>query len=207
MRISWEVAAVLLLLTAAIQPRATAAQQGARPSPAKPQPAPQSGKTGEADPRADAYYYFTLGHYYQQEYGTSNHAEDANRAIDFYKKAYALDPDSQQISEELAEIYFQSQRIRDAVLEAQAVIAKDPDNLPARRLLARIYVRTLGDMSDTSGQRDTLARAAEQYREITRLDPADTDAVLWLARRPRPPHEHPQKQGGFPRLAPPPHGK
>jgi len=31
-------------------------------------------------------------------------------------------------------------------------------------------------MSDTSGQRDTLARAAEQYREITRLDPADTDA-------------------------------
>ena len=162
MRISWQLAAFLLLLTAAIQPRATAAQQGARPSPAKPQPAAQSGKTGEADPRADAYYYFTLGHYYQQEYGTSNHAEDANRAIDFYKKAYALDPESQRISEELAEIYFQSQRIRDAVLEAQAVIAKDPDNLPARRLLARIYVRTLGDMSDTSGQRDTLARAAEQ---------------------------------------------
>ncbi len=195
MRISWQLAAFLMLLTAAIQPRATAAQQGARPSPAKPQQTAQSGKTAEPDARADAYYYFTLGHYYQQEYGTSNHAEDANRAIDFYKKAYALDPDSQQISEELAEIYFQSQRIRDAVLEAQAVIAKDPDNLPARRLLARIYVRTLGDMSDTSGQRDTLARAAEQYREITRLDPADTDAALWLARLYRLQNEHDKSEG------------
>src|SRR4029077_1061985 len=120
-------------------------------------------------------------HYYQQEYEVTSHADDANKAIEFFKKAYALDPSSQQISEELAEMYFQSQRIRDAVLEAQSIITKDPDNLPARRLLARIYVRTLGDLSDTSGQHDTLARAAEQYREIMRLDPADTDAALWLA--------------------------
>jgi tetratricopeptide (TPR) repeat protein len=195
MRISWQLAAFVLVLTAAIEPRSAVAKQGDRPSPAKPQPAAPSGKTGEVDSRADAYYYFTLGHYYQQEYEASNHAEDANRAIDFYKKAYALDPNSQQISEELAEIYFQSQRIRDAVLEAQSIIAKDPDNLPARRLLARIYVRTLGDMSDTSGQHDTLARAAEQYREIMRLDPADTDAALWLARLYRLQNEHDKAEG------------
>jgi tetratricopeptide (TPR) repeat protein len=195
MRISWQLAAFLLVLTARIEPRATAAQQGDRLSPVKLLPAAQSGKTAEADSRADAYYYFTLGHYYHQEYEASNHSEDANRAIDFYKKAYALDPNSQQISEELAEIYFQSQRIRDAVLEAQAIIGKDPDNLPARRLLARIYVRTLGDMSDTSGQRDTLARAAEQYREIMRLDPADTDAALWLARLYRLQNEHEKAEG------------
>jgi tetratricopeptide (TPR) repeat protein len=195
MKISWQLAAFLLVLTLAIEPRATRARQGAGPSPAKPQPAAQSGKTAASDSRADAYYYFTLGHYYHQEYESSNHAEDANRAIDFYKKAYTLDPNSQQISEELAEIYFQSQRIRDAVLEAQAIIAKDPDNLPARRLLARIYVRTLGDMSDTSGQRDTLARASEQYREIMRLDPADTDAALWLARLYRLQNEHDQAEG------------
>ncbi len=35
---------------------------------------------------------------------------------------------------------------------------------------------------NTSGQRDTLLRAAEQYREILRLDPTDSDAALWLAR-------------------------
>jgi tetratricopeptide (TPR) repeat protein len=181
MRISQELAAFLLVLFAGTVPSTAAAQQTSQPS-AKSQPAAQAAKPAEPDARADAYYYFTLGHYYQQEYEASSHAEDANRAIDFFKKAYAIDPNSHQIGEELAEIYFQSQRIRDAVQEAQSILAKDPDNLPARRLLARIYVRMLGDLSDTSGQRDTLTHAAEQYREIVRLDPTDTDAVLWLAR-------------------------
>jgi tetratricopeptide (TPR) repeat protein len=132
--------------------------------------------------QADAYDNFVMGHYYSQEFQVSNHAEDANKAIDYLKKAFELDPNSQQIGDELAEIYYQSQRIREAVTEASAILAKDPDNLPARRLLARIYVRTLGDLSNTSGQRDTITRAVEQYREIIRLDPTDSDAELWLAR-------------------------
>jgi tetratricopeptide (TPR) repeat protein len=147
------------------------------------QPAPgTSASQDEIAKHSEAYYDFVMGHYYAQEYQISSHAEDVNKAIDFLKKAFTLDPNSQQIGDELAEIYYQSQRIRDAVTEANSILAKDPDNLPARRLLARIYVRTLGDLSNTSGQRDTLARATEQYREILRLDPADSDAALWLAR-------------------------
>src|SRR6266699_207342 len=160
MRISQLLVISLLALLPAMEPHAAAAPQGDRQSPAKLQAASQSGKPTEVDQRAYAYYYFTLGHYYQQEYEAGSHAEDANRAIDFYKKAYALDPNSQQIGDELAEVYFQSQHIRDAVLEAQAMIARDANNLAARRLLARIYVRSLGDLSDTTGQKDTLARAA-----------------------------------------------
>jgi tetratricopeptide (TPR) repeat protein len=132
--------------------------------------------------KAEAYYDFVMGHYHAQEYQVSSRADDANQAIDFLKKAFTLDPSSQQIGDELAEIYYQSQRIRDAVNEAQSILNKDPDNLAARRLLARIYVRTLGDLSNTSGQRDTLAHATDQYREILRLDPTDADAPLWLAR-------------------------
>ena len=132
--------------------------------------------------KSEAYYDFVMGHYFAQEYQITSRADDANKAIDSLKKAFDLDPSSQQIGEELAEIYYQSQRVRDAVIQAQSILTKDPDNLPARRLLARIYVRTLGDLSNATGQRDTLAHAAEQYREIVRLDPADTDAALWLAR-------------------------
>ena len=132
--------------------------------------------------RAEAYYDVTMGHYYQEQFESSGHADDANRSIEFYKRAYALDPGSQVIGEQLSEVYFQAQRIREAVLEAQSIIAKDPNNLGARRLLARIYVRTLGDLSDTANQRDTLVRATEQYKEILRLDPNDNDAALWLAR-------------------------
>jgi tetratricopeptide (TPR) repeat protein len=141
-----------------------------------------SASQDEIAKHSEAYFDFVMGHYYAQEYQISSHAEDVNKAIDFLKKAFTLDPNSQQIGDELAEIYYQSQRIRDAVTEANSILAKDPDNLPARRLLARIYVRTLGDLSNTAGQRDTLAHATEQYREILRLDPTDSDAALWLAR-------------------------
>jgi tetratricopeptide (TPR) repeat protein len=175
-----------LLLTSGTAARAQKPNQN--PNSAPP-PAVASSPDQSAN-RAEAYYDFVMGHYYAQEYEIASRAEDVNKAIDFLKKAYALDPSSRQIGDELAEIYYQSQRIRDAVTEAQSILAKDPDNLPARRLLARIYVRTLGDLSDTSGQRDTLARAAEQYREILRLDPADSEAALWLARLYRLQNEH-----------------
>ena len=55
--------------------------------------------------RAEAYNDFVMGHYYSQEYQVSSHSEDANKAIDFLKKAFTLDPDSQKIGDELAEIY------------------------------------------------------------------------------------------------------
>ncbi len=76
------------------------------------------------------------------------------------------------------------------MIEAQEIIKRDPDNLPARRLLARIYVRTLGDLSAAAGQRETVTRAIEQYREILRIEPGDTDAALWLARLYRLQNEH-----------------
>ena len=153
-------------------------------------PAVSSASQNEIATQSDAYYDFVMGHYYAQEFQITSHTDDANKAIDFLKKAFTLDPSSRQIGDELAEIYYQSQRIRDAVTEANSILARDPGNLPARRLLARIYVRTLGDLSNTTGQRDTLAHAADQYREILRLDPADTDAALWLARLYRLQNEH-----------------
>jgi tetratricopeptide (TPR) repeat protein len=157
----------------------SAGARQARNTPNTPGP---SASQDEIATHAEAYYDFVMGHYYAQEFQVSSHSEDVNKAIDFLKKAFTLDPNSQQIGDELAEIYYQSQRIRDAVVEANSILSKDPDNLPARRLLARIYVRTLGDLSNTAGQRDTLAHATDQYREIHRLDPADADAALWLAR-------------------------
>ena len=144
--------------------------------------------------QSQAYYDFTMGHYFAQQYQITSHSDDANKSIDFYKKAFALDSDSRQIGDELAEIYFQSQHIRDAVTEAQSMLSKDPENLGAHRLLAKIYVRTLGDLTDTSGQHDTLVRASEQYREILRLDPADSDAAIWLARLYRLQNDHDQAE-------------
>ncbi len=96
-----------------------------------------------ADGRAEVYYDVTMAHLYEVQYESSNQSDDANKAIDFYKKAYLLDPTSPVIGEQLAEMYFVAQRVRDAVNEAQEILRREPGNLPARRLLARIYLLAL----------------------------------------------------------------
>src|ERR1700719_1785525 len=144
----------------------------------------------ENSARAEAYYDFTMGHIYEQQYEATSNAEYATKAIEAYKKAYALDPKSQVIGERLAEMYWKAQRIHDAVTEAQGILKRDPDNVQARRLLGRIYLRSLGDVSAGNGQPETVNRAIEQYREINRLDPSDTESALWLARLYRLKNEH-----------------
>src|SRR6266704_3282057 len=140
--------------------------------------------------RAEAYYNFTIGHIYEQQYEATSTAEYATKAIEAYKKAYALDPKSPVIGERLAEMYWKAQRIHDAVAEAQGILKRDPDNVQSRRLLGRIYLRSLGDVSASNGQPETVNRAIEQYREINRLDPSDTESALWLARLYRLKNEH-----------------
>src|SRR5437660_4383735 len=140
--------------------------------------------------RADAYYNFTMGHIYEQQYEATSSADYATKAIEAYKKAYALDPKSQVIGERLAEMYWKAQRINDAVAEAREILKRDPDNVQSRRLLGRIYLRSLGDVSASNGQPETVNRAIEQYREINRLDPSDTESALWLARLYRLKNEH-----------------
>jgi tetratricopeptide (TPR) repeat protein len=140
--------------------------------------------------RADAYYNFTMGHVYEQQYENTSKAEYATQAIDFYKKAYTLDPKSPVIGERLAEMYWKAQRVHDAVAEAQEILKRDPNDVPTRRLLARIYLRSLGDLNANGGQSEIAARAIEQYKEIYRLEPSDTESALWLARLYRLRNEH-----------------
>jgi tetratricopeptide (TPR) repeat protein len=142
--------------------------------------APQG--AASADQRAQIYYNSTMGHLYAQEFESSGHAEDAAKAIDFYKKAYALDPSSQEIGEDLAEVYFLAHRSREAVNEATEIIRRNPNDISARRLLARIYIRSLGDLTNSTEQQQTITAAIGQLREIARLDPSDGESALWLAR-------------------------
>jgi tetratricopeptide (TPR) repeat protein len=159
-------------------------------SPQEQLPDPQTAPAGRESPRAEAYYNFTMGHIYEQQYEATSNAEYATKAIEAYKKAYALDPKSQVIGERLAEMYWKAQRIHDAVAEAQEILKRDPDNVQSRRLLGRIYLRSMGDVSTSNAQSETVSKAIEQYREINRLDPSDMESALWLARLYRLKNEH-----------------
>jgi tetratricopeptide (TPR) repeat protein len=162
--------------------------------PAKPADAVQGGAAAQstADPssRAAAYFDFTMGHIYEQQYENTSKPEYASQAIDFYKKAYALDPKSPVIGERLAEMYWKGQRTHDAITEAQEILKRHPDDVPTRRLLARIYLRSLGDLSAGVGQSEVAGKAIEQYKEIYRLEPSDTESALWLSRLYRLRNEH-----------------
>jgi tetratricopeptide (TPR) repeat protein len=145
----------------------------------------QQGKVDSRQPpdaSGEPYFHFSMGRYFEELYETSGRSEDANQSIEHYKKAYALAPQVSVIGERLAEMYYKAQRIRDAVLELQEIIRREPENLSARRLLARIYLRTIGERTTNPGSRELALRATEQLREIHRLDPADLDAAQWLAR-------------------------
>lgn len=145
--------------------------------------ADSSGSTGKMTPRADAYYNFTIGHLYELQYEQTSQPDYASKAIEAYKKAYALDPKSPIIGERLAEMYWKAQRVRDAVNEANEILKHEPNDLPTHRLLGRIYLRSLGDISGTAGvQSEVVAKAIGEYAEVHRLDPSDQDAALWLAR-------------------------
>ncbi|HEY4843351.1 MAG TPA: tetratricopeptide repeat protein [Terriglobales bacterium] len=161
----------------------------AQSSPEKSQPArasdsavSQSAAKAKTPDRAAAYYHFALAHMYEEQVATYGRSELANKAIEEYRAAIDADPTSAYLTSGLAELYAKTGRIRDAVVEAQDIIKKSPNNLEARRLLGRIYLRSLGDMQSGSGSESILKLAIEQYEQIVRLQPDSMDDHLLLGR-------------------------
>src|SRR5258707_11030236 len=129
--------------------------------------APAQPSTVRKDPvRADAYFNFTMGHIFEQQYEQTGAGEYATRAIDSYKKAYAVDPLSPIIGERLAEMYWKAQRVRDAVTEANEALKRNPDDLPTHRLLALVYLRSLGDINGNNIQSETIGKAIQEYSAV-----------------------------------------
>src|SRR5271155_2749064 len=144
-------------------PAAVAARQDA-PTPPLPPPV-QPGQSAPPEPvspvdrKSEAYYQFTMARMYEEQYELTGRTEFAGRAIASYKRAYELDAHSSVIGERLAEAYSRAGRIPEAIAEAEGVLKQDPANLPSRRILARIYVRSLGDLEAGATQKDIVDQA------------------------------------------------
>jgi tetratricopeptide (TPR) repeat protein len=166
-----------LLLGAAV----TSAQQAQTP-PADTKPlAEAQGSTRKPD-KAAAYYHYALAHMYEEQVAVYGRSDLANKAIEEYRQAIEADPTSEYLTSALAELYAKTGRIRDAVLEAQDIIKRDPNNLEARKLLGRIYLRSLGDMQPGNGSENVLKLAIEQYEQIVKLEPNNADDHVLLGR-------------------------
>lgn len=131
--------------------------------------------------RGAAYTDFMLGTLAERQFENSGKSEDAEQAVNYFKQAFALDPDA-AITARLAEVYAESGRTTEAISTADSALQQDPDNLAAHRLLARIYVHQLADSTDNDTQKQTIASAVEQLEAVQKLDPSDMESELWLAR-------------------------
>jgi tetratricopeptide (TPR) repeat protein len=141
------------------------------------------GAASEVDSRATAYYHFTMGHLYAELAGMyGNRSEYVDKAIEHYKAALKADPGATFLAEELTDLYIQAGRLRDAVVEAEQMLARDPGNVEAHRILGRIYSRMIGDPAQGRLDEGMLRRAIEQFQKVTEKDPSDAEAFVTLGR-------------------------
>jgi tetratricopeptide (TPR) repeat protein len=144
-------------------------------------------KPAQPSPRkvdhAAAYYHYAVAHMYEEQVTVYGRSELANKAMDEYRLAIEADPSSEFLTSGLAELYVKTGRIRDAVLQAQDILKRDPNNLEAHKLLGRIYLRSLGDMpGGGNGSENVLKLAIDQYEQIVKIEPDNVDDHLLLGR-------------------------
>ena len=141
---------------------------------------PPSVATPPVPDRAAAYYHYALAHSYEEMATNYNLSEYATRAVEEYKLALNADPTSQFLNSGLADLYFKTGKIKEAIVAAQDQIKKDPNNLEAHKLLGRIYLRSLGDGQSGGPSSQVLQLAIDEYSKIVALEPDSIEDRLLL---------------------------
>jgi tetratricopeptide (TPR) repeat protein len=154
---------------------ATAAQTPAKPAAAAATPVPD---------RSTAYYHLGLANIYEEEAGEQGRQELVGRAIEEYKLALNADPNSPQLNDGLADLYFRSGRIHDAEVTARTLLKSSPGDIAAHRLLGRIYLRQLGNgqngVSSNSPSGNVLDQAIAEFEKIVELQPKSVEDRMVL---------------------------
>ncbi|MGB6855924.1 MAG: tetratricopeptide repeat protein [Terracidiphilus sp.] len=168
--------------TQQVQPAATPAQA----APAK-TPASQATATTEPN-RAQAYYHLALAAVYQDDATSDGRTDEVNKAIEEYKLALDADPNSAELADDLAGLYFIVGRARDAEMTARALLKNSPNDIEAHKLLGRIYLRQLGEGENSSAggtapgssQNEVLDQAIAEFQKIVALQPKSVEDHMVL---------------------------
>ena len=151
------------------------------------------------DKKSGAYYNFAMGRVYAelaQAYG--NKPDYLSKAIQHYQEALKMDPSAGIIFEELTDLYIQTNHLRDAITQAEELLKQNPDNLDARRMLARIYFRMIPtNTQDGRINEDYLKKAIEQYEIVTAKEPKDAESWVILGRLYRASSKTPEEENAF----------
>src|SRR5260370_8987286 len=131
------------------------------------QNSPAASKAPAKIDKASSYYNYSLGHMYAELASAyANNGSYFTKAVESYRAALKADPGATFIAEELSDLYIQSGRLREAVLEAADALKQNPDALNSRRLLPRIYTRLIGDSQPNKVNENMFKNAIVQYPKI-----------------------------------------
>jgi tetratricopeptide (TPR) repeat protein len=144
---------------------------------------PDSAIAGETS-RAQAYFHLALASVYEDDAVSEGHTDEINQAIEQYKLALNADPDSAELSDDLADLYFRADRVHDAETAARTTLKSHPDDIDAHRLLGRIYLRQLGEGQNggapAANSATVLDQAIAEFAKIVALQPRSVEDHMVL---------------------------
>ena len=147
--------------------------------------APSQANTGATEPnRAQAYYHLALASVYEDDAISDGRSDEINKAIEEYKMALNADPNSAELSDGLADLYFRAGRVHDAEVTARTLLKNSPNDIDAHKLLGRIYLRQLGEgengVSSASPSGNVLDQAIAEFEKIVALQPKSVEDHMVL---------------------------
>lgn len=148
------------------------------------------------DPKAEAYYHFAMGRLYASMGQQDNSRAEINKAITNYEEALKLDPNEDLIFDELSDLYIAVGRLQDATDKAQELLKANPNNLGARRMLAHVYMQSIGNGRNGINE-DALRKAQDEYQKIVAQDPKDAESWVMLGRLDGYLHNTPEAEKSF----------
>ena len=96
---------------------------------------PLDSKSSKSEDRGSAYYHYSLSKMYAEMAAANGRQDYATQAVEEYKLALGVDPESRMLQDGLPELYFTLGRIREAVSAAQEQVTKHPEDFRAHQLL------------------------------------------------------------------------
>jgi tetratricopeptide (TPR) repeat protein len=173
---------------------AAPAQAPPAPAPAAPAKMPSTkDQAGQSQPhasaqssdRAVAYYHLALANIYEDEALENGNNDDARLAVDEYKYALNADPNSPQLNNGLADLYFRIPgHMHEAEVTARNLLKNSPNDIDSHRLLGRIYLRQLSDasnaVSSSSPSGNALDQAIAEFEKIVSLQPKSVEDRMVL---------------------------
>ena len=173
--------------TPAVPPSAQTPAKATPPASASAAASPGKSDSGEAEQepnRAQAYYHLALAATYEDDAISEGRPDDVSHAIEEYKLALDADPDSAELSNDLADLYFRTGKVHEAENTARMLLKTDPNNVDAHKLLGRIYLRQLGegdnDVSSSSPAGNVLDQAIGEFEKIVALQPKSVEDRMVL---------------------------